>query len=142
MEKEELVRMSYAIQNYFKIQDLPNKEIILNDIYKELTDLQLFLRKYKFDLSNVVFYYNKILIYISKTNLEVKDKITFEYNFENQTYINNIKEMITNNKSFYIKFIPYFLLAFKKAKMDRLLINTNSFKNQNRRRRIIRNEYS
>lgn len=62
MDKEELVRMSYAIQNYVKIQNLPNKEIILNDIYKELTDLQLFLKKYKFDLSNVIFYYNKIIL--------------------------------------------------------------------------------
>ena len=135
MEKEELVRMGYAIQNYVQIQDLPNKEIILNDIYKELIDLHLFLRKYKLNLPNVIFYYNKILIYISKSNLEFEDKITFEYNFENQTYKSNIEEMINDNKSFYMKFVPYFLLAFKKAKMDRLLIDVNSFKNQDRRRR-------
>ena len=135
MEKEELVRMSYAIQNYVEIQNLSNKEIILSEIYKELTDLQLFLKKYKLNLSNVIFYYNKILIYISKANLVVEDKITFEYNFVNQTYKNNIEEMINDNKFFYIKFVPYFLLAFKKAKMDRLLIDKNSFKNQDRRRR-------
>lgn len=135
MEKEELVKMSYAIQNYVEIQNLSNKEIILSEIYKELTDLQLFLKKYKLNLSNVIFYYNKILIYISKANLVVEDKITFEYNFVNQTYKNNIEEMINDNKFFYIKFVPYFLLAFKKAKMDRLLIDKNSFKNQDRRRR-------
>lgn len=144
-KEEKLVELNWMVTNYVEKEKLFNKEVILFEIQNELNNLNLFLKKFELTLNRVIFYFNQIIIFISKSNnnLDNEDKMKFEFNFENKTYKNNIEELNCDNKSLYIKLMPYFLYCFKKSKIDRFLVDINIFKNQGkRRRRRKRNENS